>query len=86
MDGLGENQITGGQVNLDVFLGEVELDDAVACLGIKRDRMQLAVEVRGRAGAGEAKAEEKEQDGGARHILSVMESAGLRSALLLGRG
>jgi hypothetical protein len=70
VDGLGKDDVAGREIDLDVFLGEVELGDAVAQVGVEGDLFELAGEVSGGGGGGQGGDQEKEGET-TEHIISV---------------
>ena len=77
VDGLGKDNVAGGEIDLDVFLGEVELGDAVALVGVECDLFEPAGEVGARGGGGEGGDQENEGET-AEHIISVAGTVGGR--------
>ncbi len=75
IDGLGDDNVSGVQVNFEIFFGEVELDDAVTGIGIEIDLLELVGE-RGRGGCCVGVEGEQEREGkAADHLISLAEAA-----------
>src|SRR5207249_3786025 len=61
VDRLREDQVTGGEVDASVGLGQVQVDDSIAFVRIESDLVQLTRYARGRIGRNEAKTDESQE-------------------------
>ena len=72
-DRLGEDQVTGCQIDLEIFLGEVEIEDAIALIGVESDVLHSIAHL-GSAGRENAPGYPEQKQGGRNtHTLSVSE-------------
>ncbi len=66
-NGLRKNDVAGGQIDLDVFLGEVEIHHAVALVRIERGLLDLPRQVGGSGRLDQTNTQKQQQDGETGH-------------------
>src|SRR5579863_2529687 len=70
-NGLGKDQISRGQVYLQIFFGKAQIQDAVAFPRVERELVELQAETGGSDGAGRTKSYQEQKKKVTRHIISL---------------
>src|SRR5579862_2513150 len=70
-NGLGKDQISRGQIYLQILFGKAEVQDAVAFSRVERELVELQAETSGSDGAGRTNSYQEQQEEITRHIISL---------------